>query len=66
MASDDHDERLREALPVALVVFLAYEKRHRATTFTEWALVLDVLEDKETVEGQESEDGNAPRVKRTW
>ena len=32
MASDDHDERLRGALAVALVVFLTCERRHRART----------------------------------
>ena len=65
MALDDHDERLRGAPAVALVVFLTYEKRRRATTLVEWVLVLDVLEDMETAEGEESEDGGGPRVKRT-
>ena len=40
-------------------------KRRRARTLAEWALVLDVLEDKETVEEKESEVGDGPRVKRT-
>ena len=42
MASDDHDERVRGALTVALVVFLTYinTKRHRARTLAEWALAL--------------------------
>ena len=31
----------------------------------EWALVLDVLEDMETAEREESEDGDGPRVERT-
>ena len=68
MASDDHDERLlRGALAeLALVTFFTYEKRHRARTLAEWALVLDVLEDMETAEGEESGDGDSPRVKRTW
>ena len=66
MASDDHDERLlRGALAVALGVFLTYEKRRRARTLAEWALVLDVLEGVEAAEGEESEDGDGPRVKRT-
>ena len=45
MASDDHDERVRGALAVALAVILTYKKRRRARTLAEWALVLDVLED---------------------
>ena len=57
MASDDHDERLKGALAVALVVFLTYQKWCRAKTSAEWALVLDVLEDMETAEGEDSEDG---------
>ena len=65
MASDDHDECLRGALAVALVVFLTYEKRRRARTLSEWALVLTMLEDMETAEGEESEDGDGPRVKCT-
>ena len=44
MTSDDHNERLRGAFAVALVVFLTYEKRRRARTLAEWALVLDALE----------------------
>ena len=65
MAADDHDQRLGGALAVALVVFLTYEKRRRVRTLTEWALVLDVLEDMETAGGEESEGGDGPRVKRT-
>ena len=65
MASGDHDERVRGALAVPLVVFLTYEKRRRARTLAEWALVLDVLEDTETAEGKESEIGDGPRVRRT-
>ena len=64
MASDDHDERLRGALAVALVVFLTYEKWRQARTLADWALFLEVLEDMETAEGNESEDGDGPRVKR--
>ena len=65
MTSDDHNERLRGAFAVALVVFLTYEKRRRARTLAEWALVLDALEYIKTAEGEESEDGDDPRVKRT-
>ena len=66
MASDDHDELLRGALAtVALVVFSTYERRPRARTLAEWAMVSDVLEDMETAEGQEIEDIDGPRVKRT-
>ena len=65
MALDDRDEGLRGALAVALVVFLTCEKRRRAKTLAEWALILDVLEDTETAERKESEDGDDPRVKRT-
>ena len=35
MASNDDDECLREALAVALVVFLTYEKQYRARIFAE-------------------------------
>ena len=45
MASLDHDERLRGALATTLIVFLTYEKRRRARTLIEWAIILDVLED---------------------
>ena len=38
MTSDDHDERLRVAPAVALVVVLTYEKRRRARTLAELAL----------------------------
>ena len=65
MVSDSHDERLRGALAVALVVFLTYEKRRRARTLAVWALILDVLVDMETAEGQESEDDDGPRAERT-
>ena len=65
MASHDHVERLRGALAVALVVFLTYEKWHRARILDEWARVLDVLEDMETAEEEASENGDGPRVKRT-
>ena len=65
MASHGHVERPRGALAVALVVFLTYENRHRARTLVERALVLDVLDDMETAEGEESEDGDDPRFKRT-
>ena len=51
-------ERVRGALAVALAVFPTYKKRRRARTLVEWALVLDVLEDMGTTEGQESEDGD--------
>ena len=67
MVSDDHDECLRGALAVALVVFLTYEKRRRAKTLAEWALILDVLECtwRRLKEGEEGEDGDGPRVKCT-
>ena len=65
MASDDHDERFRRALAVALAVFLTYKKRRRARTLDEWALNLDVLEDMATAEEEESEDDDCSRVKRT-
>ena len=65
MASDGHDECLKEALAVPLAVFLTYEKQRQARTLAEWALVLDVLEDMETAEGEENEDGDGSRVKRT-
>ena len=66
MASDDHDERLWGALAVvALVVFLTYEKRRRARTLAEQALILAGLEDTETAKGEESEDVDGPRVERT-
>ena len=65
MASDDHDERVRGAFAVALVVVLTYKKRRRARTLVEWALVLDVLEGMETAEGGESDVGGCPCVKRT-
>ena len=65
MASDDHDERVRGALNVALVVVLTYKKRRRVRTLVEWALVLDVVENIETLEGRENENGGGPRVKRT-
>ena len=66
MASGDHDERVtRGALAVALVVVLTYKKRRRTKTLAEWALDLDVLEDMETTEGKENEDGGGPCVKRT-
>ena len=52
MALDDHDEYLRGALALALVVILTYVKRRRARTLAEWALVLDVLEDMEMAEGE--------------
>ena len=65
MASGDHDERYRGALAVALVVFFSYKKRHRTRTLAEWALGLDLLEDMETTGGEESEDGDGLRVKRT-
>ena len=42
MALDGHDERLRKALAVALVVLLTYEKRRRARLLAEWVLLLDV------------------------
>ena len=63
MASDDHDERLRRALAAALVVCLTYEKQHRSRTLAEWTLVLDVLEDMKRAEGEESENGDGPRVR---
>ena len=65
MALDDHDEHLWGALAVALVVVLTYEKRRRARTLAEWTLISDVLEHMETAEGEESEDSDGPRVKRT-
>ena len=65
MAPDDHDEHLRGALAVALVVCLTYEKRRRARTLAEWALILDMLEDMETAKREESEDGDGPRFKNT-
>ena len=65
MAPDDHDERVRGALAIALVVVLTYKKRRRARTLAECALVLGVLEDVETTEGEESEDGGSPRIRRT-
>ena len=60
MGSDDHDERLGGALPVALVSFLIYKKRRRAKTLAEWALIL-----RETADVEENEGGDGPRVKRT-
>ena len=65
MASDDHGEHLRGALVLAPVVFLGYEKRRRARTLAGWALVLDVLKEMVTAEGEESEDGDGPSFKRT-
>ena len=68
MASDDQKERLRGTLALALVVFLTYdtyEKRRRARTLDEWALVLDVLTDTETAERGENEDSYGPRVNGT-
>ena len=44
---------------------LTYEKRRRARTLAEKALILDGLEDMETAEGEESEVGDGPRAKRT-
>ena len=49
MPSDDHDERVRGALAVALVVVLTYNKRCQARTLAEGALVLDVLLIEDTV-----------------
>ena len=65
MASDNRYERLWGALAVALVVFLTYEKRRRARTLAEYALTLDGLENMVTAEGEESGDGDGPRVKCT-
>ena len=46
-------------------MFLTLEKRRQARTLTEWALILEVLEDMETTEKEGIEDGDSPRVKRT-
>ena len=65
MALDDDEVCLKAALAVTLVVFLTLEKRRQARTLTEWALILEVLEDMETTEKEEIEDGDSPRAKRT-
>ena len=65
MALDDDEVCLKAALAVTLVVFLTLEKRRQARTLTEWALILEVLEDMETTEKEEIEDDDIPRVKRT-
>ena len=65
MALDDDEVCLKAALAVTLVVFLTLEKRRQARTLTEWALILEVLEDMETTEKEGIEDGDSPRVKRT-
>ena len=65
MALDDDEVCLRAALTVTLVVFLTLEKRRQARTLTEWALILEVLEDMETTEKEWIGDGDSPRVKRT-
>ena len=62
MASDDCHERVRGALAVARAVCLTYKERRRARTLAEWALILDVLEDIETTEEEDGEDGDGPRV----
>ena len=62
MASDDCRERVRGALAVALAMCLTYKERRRARTLAEWALILDVLEDIETTEEEDGEDGDGSRV----
>ena len=50
MALHDNVERLRGALAVALLVaFSTCDKRRRARSLDEWALVSEVLEDSKTV-----------------
>ena len=65
MALDDDEVCLKSALAVTLAVFLTLEKRRQARTLTEWALILEVLEDMETTEKEGIEDGDSPRIKRT-
>ena len=65
MALDDDEVCLKAVLAVTLVVFLTLEKRRQARTLTEWALILEVLEDMETTEKEGIEGGGSPRVKRT-
>ena len=64
MVSDDHDEHVRRALAVALVVVLTYKKWFRARTLAEWALVLGMLEDIEATEEEEGEDDGGPCAER--
>ena len=65
MALDDDEVCLKAALAVTLVVFLTLEKRRQARTLTEWALILEVLEEEmETTEKEGIEDGDSPCVKR--
>ena len=65
MALDDDEVCLKAALAVTLIVFLTLEKRRQTRTLTEWALILEVLEDMETTEKEGIEDGDSPRVKHT-
>ena len=60
MVSNGYDERARGALTVALAVLLTYKKRRRARILAQWALALDVLENMEMTEGEESEDVVGP------
>ena len=65
MALDDDEVCLKAALALTLVVFLTLEKRLQARTLTEWALILEVLEDMVATEKEGIGDGDSPRVKRT-